>query len=111
MDIQKLIKDILATFTQSVTVAVAGYAPEIVNSAKAYVTEGEERLAKLATGALSGELAYDFIVRRLKEEVTTLKDALIGVEQQAANDVQTLANNLIGVFREKVDTEILNIQG
>ena len=109
IDITGLANTVVSDFKQSVLTAIADDAPAIIEAATAYIADGEQRLKDLAVNALNSELAYDFVVRRLKEEATTLKDALIGIEQMIAADIQSLVNNLISIFENLLKTVILSI--
>lgn len=109
-DIKTLADQVYQDFKQSVLTAITQDVPAIVEAATAYVAEGEQRLKDLAINTLNGELAYDFVVRRLKEEATTLKDALIGIEQMIASDIEALVQNLLSIFENLLKSVILSIE-
>lgn len=109
LDITVVSNELVTDFKDSILASLASDAPEIIAAATAYVTDGEQRLKDLAINTLNGDLAYDFVVRRLKEEETTLKDALIGIEQMIASDIQALVSNLLSIFENLLKTAILSI--
>jgi len=109
MNITVLVNQLISDFKQSIFAVLTKDAPAIIAAATDYVAEGEQRLKDLATNALKGDLAYDFVVRRLKEEEITLKDSLLGIEQMTAADIQNLVNNLITIFENLLKSTILSI--
>jgi hypothetical protein len=109
IDLQSIVDQIYNSFKQDVLTAVTNDLPAIVTVATGYVANEEKTLKDLATGALSGDLAWDFVVRRLKEIETDLIDSLISIEQIVASDIQTLVDNLITLFENLLKTAVLSI--
>lgn len=109
INIQSIVDQIYNSFKQDVITAIANDAPAIISVATGYVANEEKTLKDLATGALSGELAWDFVVRRLNEIKTDLIDSLISIEQIVASDIQTLVNNLIALFENLLKSAVLTI--
>lgn len=109
VDIKSLTDQLLEQYKASILSEVANDAPDIIAAATSYIASGEQRLKDLAINSLNGELSYDFVVLRLKEEEVTLKDTLIGLEQMAASDLQTLIEKLIAIFENLLKTAILSL--
>lgn len=110
MDIKTIVAHLIEDFNQSILSAVTQDLPAVKDAAKAWALEGKDRLTHLAENTLNGELQFDFVVRRLKEEEVTLKDALIGVEQMLAADIEALATKIISGFEGLLRKTILEIE-
>lgn len=109
INIQSIVDQIYNSFKQDVITTVTTDLPSIISVAESYVSNEEKTLKDLATGALSGDLAWDFVVRRLKEIEIDLIDSLISIEQIVASDIQTLVNNLITLFENLLKSAVLTI--
>lgn len=109
IDIKDLVNQLTQEYKTTILSEVSTNSPDIMAAATSYISQGEERLKSLALGALNGELSYEFVVLRLKEEEITLKDTLIGLEQMVAADVTTLINKLIAIFETLLKNAILSL--
>lgn len=111
LNITAITETIYANFMQEVLSAVATDSPKLIAVAMTYGVGVEKGLKDLAAGALSSELAFDFVVRRLEELKTDFFAALISIEQIIASDIQALVNRLITFFEGLLKTEIINLVG
>lgn len=80
--------------------------PEVSSVVEEYLTDSKERLTNLAEGAISGELSYAFVTRRLKEEPITVKNYLLSVGQIVSALVEKKVTDAIDVFEKGIKTFI-----
>lgn len=98
IDINKALNAIKDIFSQSV--------PKITAIVDHYLEDSKERLTNLAEGAISGELSYAFVTKRLKEEGTNLKAYFLSLGQIIAADVEEAVNKAITSFEKEIKQAI-----
>lgn len=108
-EIKTLADQIFEQYKSSILQALTTNKPDLIAAGMSYIAKAEQRLKDEAVAAINGDLDYAFVVRRLKEEETTLKDALIGIEQMLAADIQVLINNLVMIFENLLKSAILSL--
>lgn len=73
--------------------------PAVMKAVEGYIVDSKDRLTNLAEGAVSGELSYSFVVKRLKEEAVNLKDYALSIGEIIASDVQDIVNKVVAIFQ------------
>lgn len=69
-----------------------------------YLAESEKRLAELAQERIAGNISNEFMVSRLKEELTIVQSELISFEIISASLVQEAINKAIDIFQGSINT-------
>lgn len=80
--------------------------PEVAEAVDGYIADSKERLKNLAEGAISGELSYAFVTKRLKEEAVTMKNYLLSLGQIVAAGVEEKVNEAIDLFESEIKAAI-----
>jgi hypothetical protein len=80
--------------------------PAVVSAVNQYISDSKDRITHLAEGAASGELAYSFVVERLKEEAVNIKDYLLSIGEIILSDVQQIVNDTVDIFQKALNEAI-----
>ena len=72
-----------------------------------YINDQKTDLMNLADGAISGDLSYAFVIRRLKEKVITIKDYLLSIGEMIAADIVAIVNKAVDIFRFALNDAIV----
>ena len=81
---------------------------EVLVALTGYINDQKTDLMNLADGAISGELSYAFVIKRLKEKAITIKDYLLSIAQILATDIMAIVNKAIAIFQFALDDAIVS---
>lgn len=80
--------------------------PEVSRVVNEYLADSKERLSNLAEGAISGELSYAFVIKRLKEEPVTMKNYLLSIGQIISASFEKKITDAISLFESEIKSAI-----
>lgn len=98
IDINEVLKTMKQIFSRTI--------PGVGDVIDEYLSDSKERLTNIAEGAISGELSYAFVTKRLKEEATNLKAYLLSLGQIIAADIEEAVYNAISIFESEIKQAI-----
>lgn len=108
IDIKALADNVIIQFKNAVISTVTTDSPALIAVATSYIIDEEKTLKDLVSGTLSGELAADFLIRRVNDVKEDLINSLLSIEQILASDIQTLVNKLITIFENILKAAVLS---
>ena len=93
IDIDSVLSDM-----KRLLLTLADFRPAVAQAVNGYIGDAKERLSNLAEGALSGQLSYPFVIARLKEEPTNVKNQIFSIGEIIAADVEETVNRAVDIF-------------
>lgn len=106
LDIKQLIEQTLQQIKTALSTEIANSTPVVMSVVAEYVADAKTRLTHLIEGALSEELSYKFIIERLQEEPTNVKNQLLSIAHIVATDLDQLAGKIVDILRQALEDAI-----
>lgn len=80
--------------------------PAVQQAVDGYIADAKTRITNLAAGAISGQFSYDFVIKRLKEEATIVKDIVLATGEMVGCDMEYIINQVVDVYQSTLNNAI-----